>query len=868
MAPSLLLRRLLLLLLLLTKYTPAHAATARLRNNLRTPAGKALSDDADDFLSRDLSHLGPIFTADEAAAFDARVQLMRTDPAAWRKAVFLETGAGQQQAGAYGYIGNLLCDRTYSLYAKVIRARRAYENIGRQIRTLQQGDVKRCKDRQEWAREQCRCTQTACSAVAEDTCGREIQQKTEELKKYRKAAKDVVLRAQNTYKRDGQTPCKMKIRFVEWGIDAWKSVKDAVAAIVKAAACLVVQTLLASVGEAVDVKLQLWFPLIKTMQSTPMCRDGIAKTAKNKALGHSASSPLKTLQTKTVANGKFRAARLHDIADEMGALFKDMLSGSVAVGDPYVPFSWSIFRFVAKAVDNTHLNSMIENAVETTIEFIVNVVKNALCGRLGSALMMLLSELLFCNFLCLDVCATGDAFKIDKLDPAGSVAGSKMATLPAPKGARCTTVPGTHTHTGWRHKIFHADSPVTAAQVCDDPLCDAEVYDGHIVATTPTATQAYESALQTIPRGGEGGASHCDDERGCLTGDPACQQTDAVDARFVGCYRTDLDAWQRQHPSKLIQATGTSLLQHKTPEDRVSTCARACKSAGQQHGIMAMQDDDCYCLAYKRFGAAGSRSSEDLAPLTTGRQAPKLQPTDCPSTFAEPKLRPSWLRLRRSILTMYRIADQQCLLGSAAQARKWCTAWPQCSGVVCAPTTAGTQTQQCMARSGISARSHPQWSGHKRVKKPVKKLLPGDLCPATHPKPEQHSGTLNHGDVCRRSWHGDPNHTPQFGDWSCPAGCSFTRAAPWCTADGGGNAPCRALPICPDAAFPNLRVYNAADHGDVCRPPQGSALGDWGCPAGCNKKLGAPWCTGLDGVAPCRIVSTMGLPAGMFFPPP
>ena len=36
-----------------------------------------------------------------------------------------------------------------------------------------------------------------------------------------------------------------------------------------------------------------------------------------------------------------RAARLHDIADEMGALFKDMLSGSVAVGDPYVPFSWS-----------------------------------------------------------------------------------------------------------------------------------------------------------------------------------------------------------------------------------------------------------------------------------------------------------------------------------------------------------------------------------------------------------------------------------------------------------------------------------------------------------------------------------------------
>ena len=76
-------------------------------------------------------------------------------------------------------------------------------------------------------------------------------------------------------------------------------------------------------------------------------------------------------------------------------------------------------------------------------------------------------------------------------------------------------------------------------QVCDDPTCDAEVYDGHVI-TKSDAAKVFENDLEAIAPGGHGGASHCDDEHGCLnadasTGLPAqCQKADTIDAKFCG----------------------------------------------------------------------------------------------------------------------------------------------------------------------------------------------------------------------------------------------------------------------------------------------------------------------------------------------
>ena len=66
----------------------------------------------------------------------------------------------------------------------------------------------------------------------------------------------------------------------------------------------------------------------------------------------------------------------------------------------------------------------------------------------------------------------------------------------------------------------------------------------------------------------------------------------------------------------------------------IAQCASACRSAGQQYGLMAMQDNNCYCLAFRRFGAVDSSRSEDLAPLVGSRNM--LHPADCPRNFARP----------------------------------------------------------------------------------------------------------------------------------------------------------------------------------------------------------------------------------------
>ena len=573
-----------------------------------TPAGHSLRA-VDDFLNRDLSQLGPVLSANEAASFESRMELRQTDPAAWQ--VLLEKGVTEAAAtseitsfqtkqraqgqstmllenreSAHRYFG--LCKDTVKMKLRVYQLRDEYKRLGQYVHTLQHDMVKKCRQRQKQAQEQCRCTQTACEGVNEDTCGHDVKQKADKAKRDRESLWRQLQQARFTYRYKGSSSCKMFIRYAEWGHALLKSIEDAVEKFVKAAACLIVETLLAKVGEAIDWKLQAYFPPIKAMQSTPMCHDNFAKNkvaaAKNKvaaALGSLVppSSQLRKRAKTILFRGRFHLKRktlahsrddgLKEISSEIKDSFKNMLSGSMLANDPYVPFAWSIFRFVAKAVDNKDLNNLIENAVETTIEFIIKIIKNALCGKLGSALMLLLSELMFCNLFCLDVCATGDAFVIGKFDQA--VATHTLNNLPSPPLARCSIVPQKYTHKGWRHNIFAQDVPVIAMQVCDDPTCDAEVYDGHVI-TKSDAAKVFENDLEAIAPGGHGGASHCDDEHGCLnadasTGLPAqCQKADTIDARFVGCYTTDLAKWASKYPHKLVRLTGCDDPKYPTEE--------------------------------------------------------------------------------------------------------------------------------------------------------------------------------------------------------------------------------------------------------------------------------------------------------------
>ena len=49
-------------------------------------------------------------------------------------------------------------------------------------------------------------------------------------------------------------------------------------------------------------------------------------------------------EAKTLAHS--RDDGLKEISSEIKDSFKNMLSGSMLANDPYVPFAWSIFRFV------------------------------------------------------------------------------------------------------------------------------------------------------------------------------------------------------------------------------------------------------------------------------------------------------------------------------------------------------------------------------------------------------------------------------------------------------------------------------------------------------------------------------------------
>ena len=82
----------------------------------------------------------------------------------------------------------------------------------------------------------------------------------------------------------------------------------------------------------------------------------------------------------------------------------------------------------------------------------------------------------------------------------------------------------------------------------------------------------------------------------------------------------------------------------------------------------------------------------------------------------------------------------------------------------------------CLARAG----------GNKPCRTPVQ------ICPESHPKYEKWT-RANHGDVCRTSWHGDPNHNPRWGDWKCPSGCTFLPHPPYCSLGQAGTTPCRYI---------------------------------------------------------------------------
>jgi hypothetical protein len=339
-------------------------------------------------------------------------------------------------------------------------------------------------------------------------------------------------------------------------------IKSAIVNFIKAAQCVVVETLLAAFGVFLDQTIQTAFPPIKAMTMTPMCVTKAAKQAEKKP--PPVHPPPPSSLEKGITSG-YKGITSGSARNEMLGRKPSSAEAWKAIGEAFqgvvknpsrrsiVMFIWQLFVFIVNKIDNDSLNKFVSSAATKTIMWLVNMIWDALCGNFGTALMSLLAQLIFCNWEACNSKCVVQAFNFGDQPTQGSTDDSwddnMVDTLDA--GRARPTLEKSDYHSS--EKTCSA-RPITLAfalkdggqgggygvsTICDDPQCNVESYDGldhtALLGETSESESITAATMNKIEYGEEGSGSHCDIEQGCLNGHRKCKVTSEIDINPVGC---------------------------------------------------------------------------------------------------------------------------------------------------------------------------------------------------------------------------------------------------------------------------------------------------------------------------------------------
>ena len=173
-------------------------------------------------------------------------------------------------------------------------------------------------------------------------------------------------------------------------------IKSAIVNFIKAAQCVVVETLLAAFGVFLDQTIQTAFPPIKAMTMTPMCVTKAAKQAEKKP--PPVHPPPPSSLEKGITSG-YKGITSGSARNEMLGRKPSSAEAWKAIGEAFqgvvknpsrrsiVMFIWQLFVFIVNKIDNDSLNKFVSSAATKTIMWLVNMIWDALCGNFGTALM-------------------------------------------------------------------------------------------------------------------------------------------------------------------------------------------------------------------------------------------------------------------------------------------------------------------------------------------------------------------------------------------------------------------------------------------------------------------------------------------------